>query len=977
MSITLTPLAVESRPVLEALQSDQVPDTVNGLAKLLDRDPSNLRRSLKGLTAEGWILASAETGRPYVLTDAGSQALAGMRVAEGAASAGLPPLTREQIAPDPDQPRKAFDPDALQELAESIADRGLQQPLLVRMTGDGSAQLVAGERRWRAIGLLIAAADPRWPADRHVPYHLSAQADAAEILADQVVENVQRAGLHPLEEAEAFQTLKAEHGWGVGRISKTVGKTRRFVEQRLDLLLLTPAQRDRMRLPRDHADHLTASRAREMIQQLRQISGAAAEQRDIEEIAPGEGVAAVSADAEAAARKPKLTARELMVLGEIAAAAAARPSARFPDIPGPIVDVDFAQAVADAGLRNLDQSGLVATLLDADAEGSFGGARVEDLGHLRLRLENLHPAHNPRALFHLRREAGISADQARQLNALQRWATPFLNAAHTAATADANPATPESAPAKIAPALPDYIERWSAPFAGPAGHQPYGAQKGSDWHSPAERLILLELADKCLAEPETIEGQAGWTIIGAEPTKADLGGLHGGIVELGSVRRLFSTKAQPVARLHFSAGTANESGGIHGALTRLGFYSDRQGALAQARQDAGYSGEDLQILEQGGLYATPWLNVAKVEEPKAAQAGQRMECPVVNPAWRLPWITIQELQDTAGNVGYRAHVRHGYAQTIEASEYLPNPPLALGRVAEGLQRRFRALLPADVMAWLDQLQGEHFVNGIDYFSAARASEARAKLAAGGDPGYPVVQAEGPEVWTQPPFATPGEADDNKVLGDLTEPQIRILREVGHALEASAAGLGEPVAVGQYWLDADAVALWKRAPDALLLFSAQPGEPWTVQLTEAGRNVVRLLNAEMDPLALAMRIDREGYSCAWLRPVETPIGEQLGEAAEAEDVAEESQLLIDVRAEIAAGAPDPEKLFRLVGLVGDFAAGGDAQITLTPHGGGRIVELAVADPDRAEPEDLAIARAELIAFALNALARNVADAREAA
>ena len=849
MSITLTPLAVESRPVLEALQSDQVPDTVNGLAKLLDRDPSNLRRSLKGLTAEGWILASAETGRPYVLTDAGSQALAGMRVAEGAASAGLPPLTRDQIAPDPDQPRKAFDPDALQELAESIADRGLQQPLLVRMTGDGSAQLVAGERRWRAIGLLIAAADPRWPADRHVPYHLSAQADAAEILADQVVENVQRAGLHPLEEAEAFQTLKAEHGWGVGRISKTVGKTRRFVEQRLDLLLLTPAQRDRMRLPRDHADHLTASRAREMIQHLRQISGAAAEQRDIEEIAPGEGVAAVSADAEAAARKPKLTARELMVLGEIAAAAAARPSARFPDIPGPIVDVDFARAVADAGLRNLDQSGLVATLLDADAEGSFGGARVEDLGHLRLRLENLHPADNPRGLFHLRREAGISADQARQLNALQRWATPFLNA-------------PAATPSVASAAAGEGVR--VSPLIGYVAGKPY--ERRFDRHNP-------------ILTVRTFAPDFDWTI--------DRGSQLAAILDPGSRETFMLPHPSPAA----------------------------------ARYANGYPRAQIEVARIAG--SDGWIYAAGYSTSGVAHHE------------RLDWI-------------------HPDKEAFPDRETAIQAGVDL--IVDSLGRMSKYKLPADIADWLADPRpaGPYVVDGVNYQTAERAAEIR------------VLNNPSPE----------SEAED-ALLGDLTEPQIRILREVGHALQASTAGLGEPVAVGQYWLDADAVALWKRAPEPLLLFSAQPGEPWSVQLTEAGRNVVRLLNIELDPLALAMRIDREGYSCAWLRPVETPIGEQLGEAAEAEDVAEESQLLVDVRAEIAAGAPDPDKLFRLVGLVGDFAAGGDAQITLTPHGGGRIVELAIADPDRAEPEDLAIARAELIAFALNVLSGNVADAREAA
>jgi len=958
MNVTLTRLAIESRAILEALETGQVPSTVDGFAKQLDRDPSNLRRSLKGLAAEGWILASSEAGRTHDLTDAGRKALAGMRVVEGSLSAGLPVLARDQIVPDPDQPRKQFDQVELEELAESIADRGLLEPVLVRLTGESSAQLVAGERRWRAIGLLIAAGDPRWPADRSVPYHLSVQTDEAEILADQVVENLQRAKLHPLEEAEAFRTLKVVHGWGVGRIAKTASKTRRFVEQRLDLLQLTPVQQGRMRLGKDHPEHLTTARAREMVQHLRQIAGAGQEQRDIEEIAPGADVAAVSAEAEAAARKPKLTPRDLMVLGELAAAAAATPSDRFPHSPGPVVDVDREKAVASDSLRKLVSARLARLLIDAEAKDSPAGAGVENLGHLRLRLENLHPGDNGRALFHLRREVGISADQARQLQKLGQWSSPFLTLPETATTTAAEDPAAAAMAARPSPTpspafSADYLTRWGSPFEGGAAKDPYGSHSGSDWHTPAERLILLELADKCLTEPETVGGVAGWTEISVAPPASELRRLHGGIVTLGSIRRLYSNVLQPAAQLHFAAGTATDSGGIHGALTRLGFYSDRQAALEKARLEAGFSQEDLETLAEGELYATPWLNTASAApQAEPRRTGQVLECPIIAPAWRLPWITIIELQDAVGNTGYRAIIRLGSAQDIDATEFLPNQLLALNRKAEGLQRRLRNVVPVEVMDWLDQLQGEHVVDGHDYYNATRAAEART--------------ARG---------ATDDAPEDPAILGELTEPQIRILREVDHAaqtVDATTSESGPLFPVGQYWLDADAVGLWKRAPDPLLSFTAAPGATWNVALTEVGRNVVRLLNVEMDPLALAMRVEREGYSCAWLRHAGTPIGEQLGEDLGDDDAAEESELLIEIRAALAAGARDPGKLLQLVGLTGDFVADADAGITLSPTGGGQTVYVAAADPHRLEPEDLACARAELIAFALNAFARNIAQ-----
>ncbi|WP_309628764.1 ParB/RepB/Spo0J family partition protein [Brevundimonas sp.] len=1076
MTVTLTRLAIENRAILESLDQNAAPSTLDAFAKQLQRDPSNLRKSLKGLAAEGILQVAASPGEPQAaLTEAGRAVLAGIYVAEGRLQAGLPVLTRDQVTPDPDQPRKQFDQAELEELAESIADRGLLEPILVRLTSDSSAQLVAGERRWRAIGILIAAADPRWPADRSVPYHLSVQTEDAEILADQVVENLQRAKLHPLEEADAFRTLKVVHGWGVGRIAKTASKTRRFIEQRLDLLTLTPVQQGRMRLAKDHPEHLTPSRAREMVQHLRQISGAALDQRDIEEIAPGADVAAVSAEAEAAARKPKLTPRELMILGEIAAASVARRSVRFPDSPRPVVDVDSEKAVASEALGRLSSAKFAALLIDGQAEDSPAGARVEDLGHLRLRLENLHPADNPRALFHLRREAGLSADQARQLQKLDQWATPFLSLTPPATAAE-DPAVAEmvarlgaipasdllalveiaarvkrkqhvaygaarlfhelperferayypglimtivdfdggerkqyvrlhttveaalsvggfwrddmdadtalriartwsdawtpralalgeyatdwlsfrgqtSRPSPTPPtASPhDYLARWRSPLHGAAAKDPYGSHSGTDWHSPAERLILLELADKSLNDPQTVAHAADWTAISSAPPASELGGLHGGIVTFGEALRPDSEVLQPAAKLHFSAGTATESGGIHGALTRLGFYSDRQAALEKARLEAGFSQADLETLAEGELYATPWLNTAAATpQAEPRRTGQVLECPVLAPAWRLPWVTIVELQDAAGNTGYRAIARLGSAQTVEATEFLPNQPFALARKAEGLQRRLRDVVPVEVMDWLDQLQGDHVVDGHDYYNASRAAEARA--ARDGE--------------------APG-ADDPAILGDLTKPQIRVLREVGFAEQASAAGLGEPVPVGQYWLDADAVGLWKRAPDPLLSFTAAPGSTWTVCLTDVGRNVVRLLNVEMDPLALTMRVEREGYSCAWLRHAGTPIGEQLGVDRGDDDAAEESELLIEIRAALAAGAPDPEKLLKLVGLAGDFVADADAGITLSPKGGGTLVYVAAADPHRLEPEDLACARAELIAFALNAFARSAA------
>lgn len=426
MSLHLTRLAVENRELLAVIAAGDIPATLDGFARAQGRDPANFRRTLRALEGEGWIVVNQPgSARAADAAEAGRRALLAMDVAAGAAEAGLPPLTHAQIFPDPEQPRRDFDEVALAELAESIASRNLKQPILVRMTGEGSAMIVAGERRWRAIGRLIAAGDARWPADRLVPYALEEEKDAGEILATQVVENVQRQGLHPLEEGEAFKRLKDGHGWGVGKISQAIGRTRRFVEQRLDLLNLTPAMQARMRLPKDDEHHLTVPRAREILAHLRQVTAGVNEQRDVEELAP----AGIPADQVEAAQKAKLNPRELLALAEIAAAIAAAPSPKFPNSPVPVVDVDGERAARSEPLGRLATAKLATFLLDRHQEPEAAGVRIEPLGHLRLRADKLHPADNPRALFHLRREAGLSGDQARELQRLGRWSTNFLNMA--------------------------------------------------------------------------------------------------------------------------------------------------------------------------------------------------------------------------------------------------------------------------------------------------------------------------------------------------------------------------------------------------------------------------------------------------------------------------------------------------------------------------------------------------------------------
>ena len=151
------------------------------------------------------------------------------------------------ITPNPSQPRKEFDPERLAELAASIGEHGMLQPLLVQPERMGRYELIAGERRWRAAGLAGLATVPIV-----IREGASAGADgpadpggAAERLTLALVENLQRADLNPIETAAAFERL-AESGWTQERIAREVGKSRAAVTNLLRLRRLPVEVQERI-----------------------------------------------------------------------------------------------------------------------------------------------------------------------------------------------------------------------------------------------------------------------------------------------------------------------------------------------------------------------------------------------------------------------------------------------------------------------------------------------------------------------------------------------------------------------------------------------------------------------------------------------------------------------------------------------------------------------------------------------------------
>jgi ParB family chromosome partitioning protein len=136
-------------------------------------------------------------------------------------------VPRAQIVPSPLQPRKVFRPEELQEMVDSIRERGIIQPLIVRMVS-GKYELIAGERRWRAAA---GAGIETLPV-------IVREASNRDVLELALIENLQRADLNPLEEADAYARLMKEFSLTQEQVARQVGKGRAVVANAVRLLTL-------------------------------------------------------------------------------------------------------------------------------------------------------------------------------------------------------------------------------------------------------------------------------------------------------------------------------------------------------------------------------------------------------------------------------------------------------------------------------------------------------------------------------------------------------------------------------------------------------------------------------------------------------------------------------------------------------------------------------------------------------------------
>ena len=168
--------------------------------------------------------------KKYPALGRGLDALISTKEVHTDGSSTINEIELDKISPNPNQPRRDFDPESLRELADSIAEIGIVQPITLRKMEDDTFQIIAGERRWRAA---------RLAGLQEVPV-IVMEADDRKAAELAMIENLQREDLNPIEEAAGFQSLMETYHMTQEEAASRVGKSRSAVANALRLLSLTP-----------------------------------------------------------------------------------------------------------------------------------------------------------------------------------------------------------------------------------------------------------------------------------------------------------------------------------------------------------------------------------------------------------------------------------------------------------------------------------------------------------------------------------------------------------------------------------------------------------------------------------------------------------------------------------------------------------------------------------------------------------------
>ena len=193
-------------------------------------------------------------------------------------STGAVTININDIEPNRDQPRKDFDETALAELADSISQHGLIQPIVVKPTIDGTYSIIAGERRWRAC---------RMAGITEVPVIIKV-ADEQSLMEMALIENLQREDLNAVEEALGYRSLIDGYGLTQDEVAKKMGKSRSAVTNALRLLNLNEAELEALRrgtISAGHARALLSCEDEEMRGKMLTAAAGGASVRELEKMA--------------------------------------------------------------------------------------------------------------------------------------------------------------------------------------------------------------------------------------------------------------------------------------------------------------------------------------------------------------------------------------------------------------------------------------------------------------------------------------------------------------------------------------------------------------------------------------------------------------------------------------------------------------------------------------------------------------------
>jgi ParB/RepB/Spo0J family partition protein len=294
-------------------------------------------------------------------------------------SIGVRIVPIDHIEPNPEQPRLVFELEALNELAASIREHGVLQPILVRPLGANTYQIVAGERRWRASRLAGLETIPA----------LIEEIDDDTALEIAIIENLQREDLSPLDEAAMYDRMVHEHGYSIRKLADKLGKDKGYLENRLRLADAPPEIRELVSLRKDSLSHAY---------ELMKVEDPKKRRRLAEQVARGE-LTLIKLRDKIEGRRPRPDALEsaAAVPGEVATEPERTEEDERDDLWSSET-TGTATPISDDSLVNAKQSlaeavdGLVGVLSSAELRASIGPIDRANLAKYltiaKLRLEN-------------------------------------------------------------------------------------------------------------------------------------------------------------------------------------------------------------------------------------------------------------------------------------------------------------------------------------------------------------------------------------------------------------------------------------------------------------------------------------------------------------------------------------------------------------------------------------------------------------